>query len=427
METGLYLSLPLAALALGREWRARRDLTYALPLLCLGPHMAYVARLGGDHFEYRPLDVYWPLLAVPAVVGIAHLGAGLAAAGRWLRMGTAWHSAARIRIYTLVLFLPVVFYCGSIQSTLRFSGPPFKTESFARLWIVPGIPLLVSLCHDLRKLLGQYWSSVTHGHARTARILLERWGPYSNVARGIIPDDALMFTAPAGIVPYFLPDLRFIDAWGLTDATIARTPVTSPQRRGGKIAHQRQPPSGYLTVRGVNFSVHPAVASREEALGRALYAAPVGPDLWMPFDAPSLDWVAARFEQFIFNAEAHRCCEAQLREARWPPRDRFDVFLDGNRLLYVKVRCAGDRRRFFLHVTPKDVADLPARSRQYGFDNLDFDLSWVMSVGAARCCAAIKELPSYPIASIRTGQFERLEENKYLHVWTKEFRFLEDN
>ena len=178
-----------------------------------------------------------------------------------------------------------------------------------------------------------------------------------------------------------------------------------------EIAHQRQPPPGYLTVRGVNFSVHPAVASREEALGRALYAAPVGPDLWMPFDAPSLDWVAARFEQFIFNAEAHRCCEAQLREARWPPRDRFDVFLDGNRLLYVKVRCAGDRRRFFLHVTPKDVADLPARSRQYGFDNLDFDLSWVMSLGAARCCAAIKELPSYPIAPIRTGQFERLEEN----------------
>ena len=27
--------------------------------------MAYLLPIGGDHFEYRPLDFYWPLLAVP--------------------------------------------------------------------------------------------------------------------------------------------------------------------------------------------------------------------------------------------------------------------------------------------------------------------------------------------------------------------------
>jgi len=53
-----------------------RKLTYTLPLLCIGLHMAYIARIGGDIIGYRPLDVYWPLLAVPAATGIVHLGGG---------------------------------------------------------------------------------------------------------------------------------------------------------------------------------------------------------------------------------------------------------------------------------------------------------------------------------------------------------------
>ena len=70
LETGLYLFLPLALAALRRAWRSRQDLAYALPLLCVVAHMAYILRIGGDHFEYRPLDFYWPLLAVPAAHGI---------------------------------------------------------------------------------------------------------------------------------------------------------------------------------------------------------------------------------------------------------------------------------------------------------------------------------------------------------------------
>lgn len=40
---------------------------------------------------------------------------------------------------------------------------------------------------------------------------------------------------------------------------------------------------------------------------------------------------------------------------------------------------------------------------------------------------AVKEVSSHPIASIRTGQFERRGANKYRHVWMKGFRFLEEN
>lgn len=80
VETGLYLLVPLAVLVKG--WWERRDLTYVLPVLCIGLHMVYTARIGGDHFAYRPLDVYWPRLAVSAAVGVVHLGKRLVAVVR---------------------------------------------------------------------------------------------------------------------------------------------------------------------------------------------------------------------------------------------------------------------------------------------------------------------------------------------------------
>ncbi len=432
VETGMYLLVPLAILAGVRDWRARRSLVFVLPLFCIGLHMAYVARIGGDRFGYRLLDVYWPLLAVPAAAGIVQLGRGLAATVRQWPPCPTRRSATRARIAALLLFLPVVFYCGAIQATRHFSDSKSGKTTLGWLQTAPGMPTLVSLSEDLKKTLnrsGIRSIAILKGAERTP---LREWRPYTNMARGIIPADALAFTAPAGIPPYFVPDLRFIDTWGLTDATIARNPVTRPNSRR-KMNHDRQPPPGYLAARGVNFAVHPSATSREEALARALYAVPVGPDLWMPFDAPSLAWVAARFEEFVMNAaarrhcEAHRRCEAQPTNARWPPRDRFDVSLDGNWIIYVKARCTGDWRHFFLHVTPKDVVDLPAHRRQHGFDNLDFELSPPMSVGRTRCCVAVRELPAYPIASIRTGQFEKEGRNEYRHVWMKEFHIAEDN
>ncbi len=85
LETGLYLLLPLSWLALRARWQSQRDGTYGLALLCVVAHMAYALRIGGDHFEYRPLDFYWPLLAVPAAAGIVHLGAMIAGALRRMR------------------------------------------------------------------------------------------------------------------------------------------------------------------------------------------------------------------------------------------------------------------------------------------------------------------------------------------------------
>ena len=84
----------------------------------------------------------------------------------------------------------------------------------------------------------------------------------------------------------------------------------------------------------------------------------------------------------------------------------FDVFVDGDSLIYVKSRCYQQDidTRFFLHVHPADAMDLPPDRIESGFDNLDFSL-WQSGGRVGDECVARVELPEYEIASIRTGQY----------------------
>ena len=422
VDTGLYLLLPLAGLALIREWRVHRKLTYTLPLLCIGLHMAYIARIGGDIFGYRPLDVYWPLLAVPAAAGIVHLGGGATRHGASKRAAWPW----KPRNCALLIFLPVVFYCGAVQFVVPFLNYRGEINKRGRQtppqekvidWLLtrPGIQTLASLSGDSRRTLRHAGiGGNPHFFVKAQHPDLTRWKRYQHMESGIIPDDALAIVGDAGLAPYFIPDLKFIDTWGLTDATIARNPVI---HGWGILAHERQPPPGYLAERGVNFVVHPPAPNVEKAMRRGLYAVQVGPALWMPFDAPSREWVAARFVRF----------EETLEDARLLMHGPFSVYYlgpEGNLLLYVKDGCDPSEPMVFLHVVPVKLADLVADRQQYGFENLDFTIPPLYSpMGRPRLtqlCVMRRELPDYPIAAIHTGQYMSESGER---LWEREFRF----
>ena len=49
--------------------------------------------------------------------------------------------------------------------------------------------------------------------------------------------------------------------------------------------------------------------------------------------------------------------------------------------------------------------DLPSHRKQYGFDNLDFAFRDHRLPIERGVCVAIRDLPDYAIAAIRTGQF----------------------
>ena len=84
----------------------------------------------------------------------------------------------------------------------------------------------------------------------------------------------------------------------------------------------------------------------------------------------------------------------------------FDIYLDENRLAFVKEPCAPAdiKPRFFLHIVPLDKNDLPADRVQDGYDNLDFDFREHGILGG-QLCAAVRLLPNYDIVKILTGQF----------------------
>ena len=85
----------------------------------------------------------------------------------------------------------------------------------------------------------------------------------------------------------------------------------------------------------------------------------------------------------------------------------YNVYIEGLSLYYVKQPCAPSdtELRFFLHIHPEDVNDLPAGyHRGVGFYNMDFDFHEHGLLTGNRCVIR-HYLPEYPIDRIDTGQF----------------------
>ncbi len=86
-------------------------------------------------------------------------------------------------------------------------------------------------------------------------------------------------------------------------------------------------------------------------------------------------------------------------------RANFDIYIHNGELRYLNADCEQpsaniDFIKIFAHVFPVNPADLPADYRERGFENRDFE-------GGAFFdgkCIAMRSLPDYPIARIRTGQ-----------------------
>ena len=105
---------------------------------------------------------------------------------------------------------------------------------------------------------------------------------------------------------------------------------------------------------------------------------------------------------------ARRPAALAARPAAAPAAPGFRVSWqeEGKQLRYARADCIPEDTDpwFFLHLIPRNAADLPPLSREQGFDNQDFVFweeggRWIGSE-----CAVSIPLPEYPIAALRTGQ-----------------------
>ena len=102
-------------------------------------------------------------------------------------------------------------------------------------------------------------------------------------------------------------------------------------------------------------------------------------------------------------------------------RYHYDVYLDKQRMIYLKDPCspADVAPPFFLHVYPVDSDDLPAQSRQRGYDTLDFSFPG-HGFRSGEKCLVIRRLPEYAISRIKTGQLAS-EDSGVRVIWEGSF------
>ena len=105
------------------------------------------------------------------------------------------------------------------------------------------------------------------------------------------------------------------------------------------------------------------------------------------------------------DPESLRAIYAALSDTQPAIQADFDLYIQDNRLIYLRETCAAadTAAGFFLHILPVDTADLPQERQAAGFANLDFDFGRWGGYFDGKCLAAVP-LPDYPVKFLRTGQ-----------------------
>lgn len=84
----------------------------------------------------------------------------------------------------------------------------------------------------------------------------------------------------------------------------------------------------------------------------------------------------------------------------------FLIHISARTMVYITAHCDFPEgfTPLYLHVYPVNVEDLPAGSREHGFENLDFVFS-ELGNDVEGDCVVVRALPTYPVSRIETGQY----------------------
>ena len=336
LEYGVVLWLPLVALAIIRH---RRLGTLYVPLIysaALVPHALYIASIGGDHFEYRPLTLYFPFLFLL-------IGDGVRETLDLMRRRTLRTSVVAVGAgaYGAVLLLALTWL-------------PWQTHRQYPTRFVPGFPGIRSGAPETARYLdpsrdpilrlpGLGWIANTHRallYATTARLVgiraeehrlfVEATEPTGTrlrelVEEGVLPPDTYIAVSAAGVIPY-RSGLRTLDRLGLNDREVARSPVREPRAMG----HDHFATVEYAERLDVDLwaedPVHPLLSIDDERLstlvdevrraGQDAYFAYAGSDVFVVRLPSGAARAAERFPRLSFhslNTESPQTAELEAR------------------------------------------------------------------------------------------------------------------
>jgi hypothetical protein len=275
LEYAAWLWLPLLVLA---WFHHRRNGTMLIPLLfgaVIIPHLLYVVSIGGDHFEYRPLDLYLPFIFLLLADGLREW------AVRGIRRG--WAAAYAAAIVFGLVWLPLGTH---VQYPDRFEpGFPGLQASSSRadrfmdprrdpVYRLPGLRSIGTTYQHLlkettRHLVGfrQEGHKLFLGSLQSDSLALQRLKK-----EGLLPLDVHMALSSVGAIPY-ATDVKTLDRLGLTDAGVAHAAMP---KGAHFIGHGKVATLDYAASRGVDLwavdQAHPILSVRTRRLIRALWS-----------------------------------------------------------------------------------------------------------------------------------------------------------
>lgn len=311
LEYGLWLVLPVALVGSVALWRRGRGHVPLLFAAAVVPHAIYVASIGGDHFEYRPLDAYFPFLFLLA-------GEGL----RRLPLRAAWTLA----LLFVLSWLPTRSHVEFVKDYWPGFPGQRPDHPVAGKFLEPFTPL-GRLHRDLLRETTSRFVGIRQEEHRMFLATVEDQGRYlrSIVDAGLLPGDTHIATSCVGAIPY-RSDLRTLDKLGLTDKVVAR----SKPSEWRILAHDKHATLDYARSIGVDLwpedPVHLALPLGDGrisyhldaavAAGEELFWAPVPGDRALFVRLPlGIDAARSKFPKLDLQSTRDPASLARLRAA----------------------------------------------------------------------------------------------------------------
>ena len=270
-EYAAILWLPLIVIGAWHLAKTRRGEIALMLLSAVIPHGVYVAAIGGDHFEYRPVDLYIPIIAMLLYFGAVSIRGSIA-----VRALGALYCAASILLGMLIPTLSHLSFPNDYRP--GFPGLTPRTDQsrdlvsrgqFPGLFRVPLLGDYLSAYNALYIELSSHFVGLRQEEHAAFFQTVERQGRWlaELVEDGRLPRDTHLAISCVGAIPYY-SDLRVLDRLGLTDRVVARTPERQTDWK--IMAHQKSADREYVARAGVDFwsfdIVHPILPAGHPAL-----------------------------------------------------------------------------------------------------------------------------------------------------------------
>jgi arabinofuranosyltransferase len=317
LEYALWWWIPLALVGAVILARRSRGAVVAVLAAAMVPYALYVAAVGGDHFEYRLIDVVFPFLFVLAAAALCAMAAsrrGAWVAGLLLATGLVglWELPSQSRAQFPAL--PTVGFPG-LMLDQRPEARAYLDPDKSPIYRSPPLRGLAERHRELLRGLTAHFVCIRQEeHARFAgAAVLDGHRLARLLERGVLPRDLYLALGAVGAVPYE-SDLRVLDMKGLTDRAVARS--ASRDRSGERMmAHERTLEWPDAVARKVDLmavDASPLLALTSDAMLTHVREA---------FGAPDSIWAADVGDGFSLVARLPRGPEVTSRRI---PRLRFE-------------------------------------------------------------------------------------------------------